>query len=120
LEEYSHLHNGTGNNDFCGLGEDVEMRVTILGHLTRSNPPTASDRLLATAFGIKAMDVIAREKDGFQRIVILQEGEVRDRPLSEVMEYLKKAKELDCCGSPVDPNGFIVHVARALGIYLGD
>lgn len=119
LQEYGHLHCTEGQSDFCGLSEEVEMRVTILGHLTRSHPPSASDRLLATAFGIKAIDVIAREVDNFQRMVVWQQGEVRDRPLVEVMSRLKQAKEKNPCASPVDPDGFTVQVAKALGIYLG-
>ena len=120
LQQYSHLHNSAGTTGFYGLGEKIEIRVTILGHLTRSNRPTASDRLLATAFGIKAIEVIAREQENFQRMVILQEGQIRDRPLAEVMSQLKSAKSSSACASPVDPDGFIVQVARALGIYLGD
>jgi 6-phosphofructokinase 1 len=119
LQEYSRLHGTVGRSDFCGLNEEVEMRVTILGHLTRSSLPSASDRLLAMAFGIKAVDVIVREESTFQRMVIWQAGEVRDRPLAEVMSSLKRAKEQNPCASPVDPDGFSVHVAKALGIYLG-
>jgi hypothetical protein len=52
-------------------------------------------------------------------MVVWQQGEVRDRPLVEVMSCLKQAKEKNPCASPVDPDGFTVHVARALGIYLG-
>jgi hypothetical protein len=74
---------------------------------------------LASAFGIKAIDVIAREVGNFQRRVVWQQEEVRDRPLVEVMSCLKQAKEKNSCASPVDPDGFTVHVTKALGIYLG-
>ncbi len=121
LQQYSHSQDGILAPEFYGLGEEMEIRVTILGHLTRSNRPTASDRLLATAFGIKAIEVIAREQDNnFQRMIILQNGQVSDRPLVEVMRELKTAKVYSACASPVDSNGFVAHVARSLDIYLGD
>ena len=36
---------------------DVECRVT-LGHVQRGAPPTASDRILASAFGVYAVDLL--------------------------------------------------------------
>jgi len=120
IKEYTLKNHLAGEPEFYGLGEIGEMRVTILGHLTRSNQPTASDRLLATAFGIKAIDVIARETGNFQKLLILKEGEVRDCPLLTVTTDLKRAKEQNLCSSPVNLDGFLVHVARSLGIYLGD
>ena len=38
----------------------VETRVTVLGHVQRGGSPTAFDRILATRFGIRAVD-LARE-----------------------------------------------------------
>ena len=37
---------------------DVECRVTTLGHVQRGAPPTASDRILASAFGVYAVDLL--------------------------------------------------------------
>ena len=37
---------------------DVECRVTSLGHVQRGAPPTASDRILASAFGVYAVDLL--------------------------------------------------------------
>lgn len=120
LREYNRGYCQVESPDFCGLSEEVDMRVTILGHLARSSLPAASDRLLATAFGIRAVDIIARERGKFRRMVTWEEGEVRDRPLADVMSELQRAKQHNPCASPVDPDGFFVHVARELGIYLGD
>jgi 6-phosphofructokinase 1 len=36
----------------------VETRVTVLGHIQRGGSPTAFDRILATRFGIHAVDLI--------------------------------------------------------------
>ncbi len=51
-----------------------ETRVTILGHVQRGGTPTAFDRVLATRFGISAIDAV---HDGaFGQMVALQAGEI--------------------------------------------
>lgn len=42
----------------------LETRVTVLGHLQRGGSPTMADRLLATRFGVHAVDLIARGRFG--------------------------------------------------------
>ena len=37
-----------------------ETRVTVLGHVQRGGTPTARDRVLATRYGLKAADLVAR------------------------------------------------------------
>ena len=41
-----------------------ECRVTILGHVQRGGTPVAFDRVLATRFGVAAMDAAAGERFG--------------------------------------------------------
>jgi ATP-dependent phosphofructokinase / diphosphate-dependent phosphofructokinase len=41
-----------------------ESRVTILGHVQRGGTPVAFDRVLATRFGVAAMDAVAAEHFG--------------------------------------------------------
>jgi 6-phosphofructokinase 1 len=36
----------------------IETRVTVLGHVQRGGSPTAFDRILATRFGIRAVDLV--------------------------------------------------------------
>ena len=36
----------------------VETRVTVLGHIQRGGSPTAFDRILATRFGLRAVDLV--------------------------------------------------------------
>jgi 6-phosphofructokinase len=51
-----------------------ETRMTILGHVQRGGTPTAFDRVLATRFGIAAIDAV---HDGdFGKMVALQGGEI--------------------------------------------
>jgi phosphofructokinase-like protein len=64
-----------------------ETRVTILGHVQRGGTPTAFDRVLATRFGIAAIDAV---HDGaFGQMVALQAGEIVCVPLQEAVGKLK-------------------------------
>ena len=96
----------------------IETRATTLGHIQRSGTPSSSDRLLATAFGKKAIDLIAAED--YNQLVVWENGEVSNKPLTEVVPLIKKRHQEKRCTSPVDPEGFMVKTARALGIYVGD
>ncbi len=64
-----------------------ETRATILGHLQRGGSPTAFDRMLATRFGIAAIDA-AHEGD-FGKMVALQGNDIVRVPLSEAVGTLK-------------------------------
>ena len=57
-----------------------ETRATILGHIQRGGTPTAFDRVLATRFGVAAIDCV---HDGdFGQMVALQAGTIVRVPLS--------------------------------------
>jgi 6-phosphofructokinase 1 len=43
----------------------IETRVTVLGYIQRGGSPTAFDRILATRFGIAAIDLVKEEKFGY-------------------------------------------------------
>jgi 6-phosphofructokinase 1 len=60
----------------------VETRVTILGHVQRGGSPTAFDRILATRFGIHAVDLCLAGRFGF--MVALQGTRVVPVPLEVV------------------------------------
>ncbi len=85
-----------------------ETRVTILGHVQRGSPPTYNDRLLASAFGVKAVDLIKEGK--FGRMVAWQNRQVVDVAIDDAVRAYQV----------VDLNGTLVQTARALGISLGD
>jgi len=87
---------------------NAETRVTVLGHVQRGAQPTQRDRLIASAFGVKAVDLIANNK--FNRVVVWQNRGVKDVPLEEIAG---KSQTL----SQSDP---LIEVARGLGIYIGD
>jgi 6-phosphofructokinase 1 len=69
-----------------------ETRVTILGHIQRGGTPTAFDRVLATRFGIAAIDAV--HERAFGQMVALQADQIVRVPLTEALRELKT----------VDPN----------------
>jgi ATP-dependent phosphofructokinase / diphosphate-dependent phosphofructokinase len=68
-------------------GTGFETRATILGHIQRGGTPTAFDRVLATRFGVAAIDCV---HDGdFGQMVALQAGRIVRVPLSDAVTELK-------------------------------
>ncbi len=86
----------------------AETRVTVLGHVQRGGTPGARDRLLASAFGVHAVDLIAAGRA--DRMVAWQNRDVVDVPLAQAIARTQV----------VDPLGPLVRTARGLGICLGD
>jgi 6-phosphofructokinase 1 len=86
----------------------AETRVTVLGHVQRGGQPTWSDRLIASAFGVHAVDLIA--EGIFDRMVAWQNRRVVDIPLATAIESPRR----------VEPDGTLMRTARGLGICLGD
>ena len=60
-----------------------ETRMTILGHVQRGGTPTAYDRVLATRFGVAAVDAVERRE--FGTMVALRGSEVRTVNLDEAV-----------------------------------
>ncbi len=67
-----------------------ETRTTILGHVQRGGSPSAFDRVLATRFGVAAMDAVAGGR--FGRMVALRGTEIVE---VELAEALREPKLLD-------------------------
>jgi 6-phosphofructokinase 1 len=64
-----------------------ETRVTTLGHVQRGGTPTAFDRVLATRFGVAAIDAV---HDGaWGTMVALRAGSIVRAPLGEAVGELK-------------------------------
>ncbi|MGH2675202.1 MAG: 6-phosphofructokinase [Actinomycetota bacterium] len=64
-----------------------ETRVTILGHIQRGGTPTAFDRVLATRYGVAAIDLAAAGKWG--RMVALRGIDIIDCPLDDGVSEIK-------------------------------
>lgn len=90
------------------LSSGAETRVTVLGHVQRGGIPSSLDRLLGTAFGVAAVDLIADGK--YDQVVTWQNREVVSVPIAEAIGQYRA----------VDPNDTLVKTARGLGICLGD
>jgi 6-phosphofructokinase 1 len=67
-----------------------ESRMTILGHVQRGGTPTAYDRVLATRFGVAAVDAVTRGDSG--RMVALHGTRI---DCVELEEALREPKLLD-------------------------
>ena len=60
-----------------------ESRMTILGHVQRGGTPTAFDRVLATRFGVAAVDAVTAGE--FGRMVALHGTEITRVPLDDAL-----------------------------------
>jgi len=54
----------------------IETRTTALGHVQRGGPPVAADRVLATQFGIHALELVMNGAQS--RMVVMQDGRITD------------------------------------------
>ena len=64
-----------------------EARATVLGHVQRGGSPTAFDRVLATRFGLQAVDAVHEGDSGV--MVALQGTDIVRVPLHEATRELK-------------------------------
>src|SRR5215472_2684473 len=85
-----------------------DVRVTVLGHIQRGGSPSPFDRILATRFGVEAVELVARGE--FGRMVCLRAGEIESVMLDEAVGINRQ----------VDPRGSMVRTARAVGLTFGD
>ena len=90
-----------GHEKFVGVGNilgkelerrlGIETRVTILGHVQRGGSPTAFDRILATRFGVAAVQLV--HVGDFGKMVALQGNRVTSIPLDSAVNQLKKVDD---------------------------
>ncbi len=109
---------GKSRKNYGGIGYYVgeaianrtgaETRVTVLGHVQRGGAPVWRDRLIASAFGVRAVDLIAQGREDV--MVAWNARSVTEMPLGKVVNEPHR----------VDPHGALVATARGLGICLGD
>jgi phosphofructokinase-like protein len=116
MQHYQNTHRGEYR--LGGIGEVVAREVTertgketrycILGHLQRGGAPGSLDRILATRFGVKAVNLVKEGK--FGRMVSYQHYEVQDVPIADAVHQLRL----------VDPSNQLIATARAVDISFGD
>lgn len=83
---------------------DMEIRVVTLGHLQRGGSPTSFDRILASRFGVKAVELISQERYG--EMVALKGRDIRSVPIADAVARIKR----------VQTDDELVKTARDLGI----
>jgi 6-phosphofructokinase 1 len=86
---------------------ELDIRLTVLGHLQRGGSPDAFDRVLATRFGVAAVDLVDDNRWG--QLVALRNGAIIGVPITEAVRANRS----------VDVRGELVRVARAVGVELG-
>jgi ATP-dependent phosphofructokinase / diphosphate-dependent phosphofructokinase len=89
-------------------GIETSIRTTILGHIQRGGTPCVFDRVLATQFGVKAFELVLENK--FGQMVSFIDNEITDVTIEEAIMNLNF----------VDPESYLVHTAKSLGIIFGD
>ncbi len=85
-----------------------ETRFVVLGHLQRGGAPTSFDRMLATRFGARAMELVLEGK--FGTMVAFDPPDIVSVPLDRIVGRTRNV--------PLDFD--VVRTARAMGISLGD
>lgn len=86
----------------------AQIRTTTLGHIQRGGTPVAFDRILATAMGVKAFELIEQQK--FGRMVSYKNNELDDVALIDAVRENKF----------IHPDHYLLKVARKAGISFGD
>lgn len=112
------IDNMDGRKRYGGIGHYLEERIaeltgaetrcTVLGHVQRGGQPDASDRVLATALGVAATDLIADGK--YNRVVAWQNRGIVDYSIEEAVSKYQA----------VEVDGTLVKTARGVGISFGD
>jgi len=85
----------------------IDARCTVLGHVQRGGTPAMFDRLLASTFGVHAVDLLAKSHS--EKLVVWRGGNVTDISIAEAAQGPRF----------VPLQGEMIHTAGGLGIYLG-
>ncbi|HCF56991.1 MAG TPA: 6-phosphofructokinase, partial [Myxococcales bacterium] len=78
------------------------------GHVQRGGTPTARDRLLATAFGFHAFELLEQRR--FGRLVVEREGKISSLDIKDVAGKVRT----------VPTDDLMVRAVRATGSSFGD
>lgn len=89
-------------------GFEHDIRETVLGHLQRGGIPNPFDRVLATQFGVKAMELVMEYE--FGKMVVFSGNDISSVPL----------KEATAANKNIDVNSNLIKTARGIGISFGD
>jgi 6-phosphofructokinase 1 len=85
-DEFGHVRLGGIGNTLAAEIEartGFETRAVVLGHIQRGGSPTAFDRMLATRYGIGAIDLVHQGK--FGRMVALKGNDISSVPIADAV-----------------------------------
>ena len=89
-------------------GLTAEIRETVLGHIQRGGTPIAFDRILATQFGVKALEML--EDENFGHMVSFSGKSIEAVSLQDAISAYRY----------VNPKDYLVEVAKKVGISFGE
>jgi len=93
-DEFGHVRLGGIGNILAKEIErrtGFETRAVVLGHVQRGGSPSAFDRVLATRYGIGAIDMIHRSEWG--KMAALRSNEIVSIPLKDALGATKKVDD---------------------------
>ena len=90
------------------IGCKADIREMVLGHLQRGGSPNAFDRVLATQYGVKAVEMALAGE--FGKMVTFKNNEISSVSLEAATEAYNN----------VNPESFLVKAAKGIGIAFGD
>ncbi|MGE0449156.1 MAG: 6-phosphofructokinase [Vicinamibacterales bacterium] len=99
---------GAKVSDRLGILTGKETRSVVLGHLQRGGAPTSFDRILATRFGGKAVELLLQGE--FGQMVAFAPPAIIGRPLEEVVGKTRT----------IPPDFDVLVTAKGLGVTFGD
>jgi ATP-dependent phosphofructokinase / diphosphate-dependent phosphofructokinase len=86
----------------------IETRTVKLGHVQRGGTPVAADRVLATEFGNKAIELLAAGERS--RLVVMKDGAVTHIPLEDAADKQRL----------ISMDNSLLRAARKIGTCFGD
>lgn len=96
------------SHELKAAGCKPEIRETVLGHIQRGGTPVSYDRVLATMFGVKAFELV--QNGQFGQMVSFKNNNYCSVSLEEAIKDY----------NVVNPEGFLVKGAKAMGMSFGD
>ena len=90
------------------VGCEAEIRETVLGHTQRGGTPIASDRVLATLFGVKAFEMALEGEYG--KMVAFKNNDFCVVSIKDAIDLYNF----------IDKDSYTIHAAKGLGISFGD
>jgi len=87
---------------------DVDVRVSVLGHIQRGGTPIAFDRVMATQMGVKAFELVKDNRYGY--MVAYHRSTITSVPIKAAISVYNY----------IDTDNYLLRTARKIGVCVGD